>query len=105
MDGYYTISDLTINTNYATVSSGTGFSINNIKNNQNNKMKESTKELYKLTFIKTVEMEYVFEVLAESLEDAKKLISDGVCASKEKVVSVDTELVSAEDSCGNEVEE
>ena len=90
MDGYYTISDLTINTNYATVSSGTGFSINNIKNNQNNKMKESTKELYKLTFIKTVEMEYVFEVLAESLEDAKKLISDGVCASKEKVVSVST---------------
>lgn len=89
---------------YTTLSSGTGFSINNIKNNQNNNMKESNKELYKLTFIKTVVTEYVYEVLAEDLEQAKAMVERGA-VSDVRTLSEDIELFSAEDSDGNEVEE
>jgi len=103
MNNNYTIGWDT-NTNYATVSSGTGFSINNIKNNQNNNMKESNKELYKLTFIKTTTTEYVYEVLAEDLEQAKAMVERGA-VSDVRTLSEDIELFSAEDSDGNEVEE
>jgi hypothetical protein len=81
---------------------GTG-AINN--SNQTNQMKESTKELYKLVFVKTVETEYTYEVLAESLEDAKEMVASGMYGSKDRTLSVDTELVLVEDSIGNEVEE
>lgn len=85
-----------------TISSSYGTTINN---NETKQMKESTKELYKLTFINTVETEHVYEVLAESLEDAKKIVASGMYHSKDKTLSIDTELVSTEDCCGNEVEE
>jgi len=90
-----------------TASSNCLYSVSTAINNNNNKsMKESLKELYKLTFIKTQTSEVVFEVMAENPAQAKKLVEKGFsrCA-KDEVIKVNIELFSFEDVDGEEVDE
>ncbi len=62
-----------------------------VANNKNNKMKESTKTRFPITFTRTEVVEFSYDILAESQVDAEKLIADGcVCPTKEYTVSVTT---------------
>lgn len=117
MESYYTADSLTVDSNnirgimdnaYTAMSNYQGYKISGtgaINNNQNNNMKETSRDLYKLTFLKTTVTEHVYEVLAESLEEAKKAVENGAFSGDTKTISIDIELYSTEDSDGNEITE
>lgn len=99
MDNYQTVSgDGCSILNYSTLANAIGA----LKGNnyygcitQNQQMKESKKELFKIVFKETIVSEHSYEVLAESEEDAKKYLGGErtVCAD---VQSSNSKLVSKE---------
>lgn len=61
--------------------------------NNNNNMKEENKKLYRLTFVKTDITKEVVEVMAESKDEAKELVSKGNGYRKSGVsISQETKL-------------
>ena len=75
-----------------TTSGGVGDSISCIINNNYKSMKETKKTKFKLVYQETKVIETTFDILAESLEDAKKKVEEGDCASVVETVSVEVIL-------------
>ena len=72
-------------------SADAGMSVGCINNN-NKSMKETKKTKFKLVYQETKVTETTFGILAESLEDAKKKVEEGDCASVVETVSVEVIL-------------
>jgi len=75
-----------------TTSGGVGDSISFIINNNYKSMKETKKTKFKLVYQETKVTETTFDILAESLEDAKKKSEEGCGATSTETISVEVIL-------------
>lgn len=64
-----------------------------LSGSNNKSMKESTQTRFPVTFQRTTVEEFSYDVLAESLEDAKKQIEAGDLRNSSKTISVETKIV------------